>query len=99
MDNFEAITRMDRNALEAFLDQVYLTGVNTGMFAARLPNNSDEQAEVLDKNPFNEKWLSSEAENATLGTYAGEENEYILDALATAVFRGAGIPLPKEGEE
>ena len=54
---------------------------------------------MLDKNPFNEKWLSSEAENATLGTYAGEENEYILDALATAVFRGAGIPLPKEGEE
>lgn len=99
MDNFEAIMRMDRNALEAFLDQVYLTGVNTGMFAAGLPNDSDEQAELLDENPFNEKWLSSEAENATLGTCAGEEDEYILDALATAVFRSAGIQIPEEGEE
>lgn len=91
MDNFLAIKQMDRSALEAFLDQVYLTGLNTGLYAATLPNESDEQAELLDENPFDEVWLSSEAENATLGTYAGEDDEYMLNALTNAVFRIAGI--------
>ena len=44
MDNFDAIKRMDKAALEDFLDQVYLTGLNTGMYAATLPNDSKEQA-------------------------------------------------------
>ena len=85
MDNFEAVKRMDKVQLEAFLDQVYLAGLNTGMYAASLPNDSDEQAELLDQKPFSEAWLSSEAEQATQGTIAEEGDEYILDALAAAV--------------
>ena len=93
MDNFEAIKQMERSALEVFLDQVYLTGLNIGLYAAALPNESDEQAELMDENPFDEVWLSSEAENATLGTYAGEDDEYMLNALTNAVFRIAGIEI------
>lgn len=98
MDNFDAIKRMDKVQLEAFLDQVYLTGLNTGMYAAALPSDSDEQADILDRNPFSEAWLSSEAEQATLGTIAEDGDEYILDALATAVLRSAGISVPEEEE-
>lgn len=36
MDNFEAIKDMDCAAMERFWDQVYLTGVNVGMYAASL---------------------------------------------------------------
>ena len=63
MDNFDAIKRMDKTQLETFLDQVYLTGVNSGMYAATLPND-----------------------------------EYILDALATAVLRSVGISVSEEEE-
>ena len=44
--------------------------MNTGMYAATLPNDSKEQALLLNENPFSLKWLSSEAEQATLGTMA-----------------------------
>lgn len=98
MDNFDAIKRMDKAALEDFLDQVYLTGLNTGMYTATLPNDSKEQALLLDENPFSLKWLSGEAEQATLGTMAEAGDKYILDALATAVFRSAGIAVSKEEE-
>ena len=59
MDNYDAIKRMGKTQLETFLDQVYLTGVNSGMYAATLSNDSEEQAMLLDENPFSEKWLSS----------------------------------------
>lgn len=98
MDNYEAIMGMDRHAMEAFLDQVYLAGMNSGLYAARLPNESEEQFAVLDENPFDSKWLSSEAEHATLGTVAEDGDEYLLDALTTAVFRNAGIEFGEEGE-
>ena len=98
MDNFDAIKRMDKTQLETFLDQVYLTGVNSGMYAATLSNDSEEQVMLLDENPFSEKWLSSEAEQATMGAMAEDGCEYCLDALATAVLRGAGISVSEEEE-
>lgn len=97
MDNFDAIKRMERSAMEAFLDQVYLAGLNTGMYAAALSNDSEEQMRLLEENPFDETWLGSEAENATLGACAGTEDEYVLDALVTAVLRSAGIKCQEEG--
>ena len=98
MDNYDAFKRMNKTQLETFLDQVYLTGVNSGMYAATLSNDSEEQAMLLDENPFSEKWLSSEAEQSTMGTMAEDGDEYILDALATAVLRGAGISVSEEEE-
>ena len=98
MDNYEAILRMDRTAMEGFLDQVYLAGMNAGLYAARLPHESEEQFEVLDENPFDSNWLSDEAEHAVLGTIADDGDEYLLDALTAAVFRNAGIEPKEEGE-
>lgn len=98
MKNFDAIMRMNKAEMEAFLDQVYLTGLNTGMYAAALPNDSDEQAKLLDDNPFSNQWLSSEAEQATLKITAEDGDGYILDALAAAVFRSAGISVSREEE-
>lgn len=98
MDNYEAIKAMDKARLEAFLDQVYLTGVNIGMYAATLPKDGEEREMCLGENPFSEIWLSGEAEQATLGTVAEEGDEYILDALAAAVFRSAGITASGEEE-
>lgn len=96
MDNFDAIKQMDRASMEAFLDQVYLTGLNTGMYAAGLPNDSEEQFTLLDENPFDKTWLGSEAEPALLSTCADEEDEHVLNALAAAVLRSAGIHTPEE---
>ena len=98
MDNYDAFKRMNKTQLETFLDQVYLTGVNSGMYAATLSNDSEEQAMLLDENPFSEKWLSSEAEQATMGAMVEDGDAYILDALATAVLRSAGISVSEEEE-
>lgn len=97
MDNFEAIKQMERSTLEAFLDQVYLTGLNTGLYAAKLSDTSGEQMNLLDENPFDTKWLNSEAENAVLYSCDSENGE-ALDALAAAILRVAGIELPNEDE-
>lgn len=91
MNNYEAIIRMTRNAMENFLDQVYLAGFNTGMYAAR-----QADAGLLDCNPFNAHWLADVAEKATTGEVDDEGDGYMLDALAKAIFRNAGIPLPEE---
>ncbi len=91
MTNFEGILRMDQAAMEPFLDQVYLTGLNTGMHAATLPGGSVEQCDLLDQNPFDQEWLGQEAEKAIACGKAPDGDEYLLDALAEAVLRSAGI--------
>ena len=67
MNNFDAIGHLDVEKMENFLDQVFLTGLNTGMYAATLNDTPEVQAELLDRNPFDLAWLSAEAEKATLG--------------------------------
>ena len=47
MDNYEAIMKMDREHLAAFLDDVYVTGLNNGMYAATRESD-EEQNNVLD---------------------------------------------------
>jgi len=89
MDNFEAIKNMDRAAMERFLDQVYLTGVNVGMYAASLSMGSDEQNSVLEETHFDKAWLCADAEPATLGTDAGSGDEYLLESLCEVVLRAA----------
>lgn len=91
MTNYEGILRMNRCAMESFLDQVYIAGLNTGIYAATLPGESDEQCELLEKNPFDQEWLIREAEKAVSGEVAPDGDEYLLDALTEAVLRAAGI--------
>lgn len=55
MDNYEAIKRMSREQMGAFLDNVYLTGLNWGIYSASLKNDSEEQQSVLDHNPYGEE--------------------------------------------
>lgn len=79
MTNYEAILKMNRDRMERFLDQVYLSGVNIGTYAAS--NNDDS---ILDDNPFDAAWLADAAEAATaVGTKDGDE--YVLNALVKAV--------------
>ena len=89
MDNYEAIMKMSKQQLAALLDGIYCTGLNDGMFATRLPE--DEADELLAKNPYGEEWLSSPAEKAVLQDNPKDEEKYMLDALAAAVLRNAGI--------
>lgn len=89
MDNYEAIMKMSREQLENFLDGVYCTGLNDGMFATRLPE--DEADVILAKNPYEEEWLSAPAEKAVLQNDPKDEEKYWLDALAAAVLRNAGV--------
>lgn len=89
MDNYEAIMKMSKQQLEDFLDGVYCTGLNNGMYATRLPE--DEADEILSENPYGEEWISSPAEEAVLQDNPKDEEKYMLDALAAAVLRNAGI--------
>lgn len=97
MDNYEAIRRMSREQMDTFLDNVYLTGLNTGTYAASLEDDSKEQNSLLDENPYNTKWLSGEAEKATDPVFAEDGDAYLPDALCKAIFRVAGID-PEDDE-
>lgn len=86
MTNYQAIMKMHPKQMSGFLDQVYLTGLNTGMYAAK--HNDDS---VLDDNPFDMTWLAAEAEKATTLGSSDAGDGYMLRALTKAVFRSAGI--------
>ena len=89
MTNYEAIIRMSAEQMEVFLDHVLLTGLNLGMYAANL--DEDEQGKALDTNPYNETWLSTDAEDATKLVFAEDGDIYLPDALTVAIFKNAGI--------
>ena len=89
MQNYEAIMKMTIPQLEAFLDGVYCTGLNTGLYAARL--EEEESCDVLGENPFSVEWLADEAEPAVLSSNWDGEDEELLNALAKALLRNAGI--------
>lgn len=95
MDNYQAIMKMNRRQLEVFLNDVYCAGLNDGMFAMRL--SEDEAVEILDNNPFDEKWLLDSAEKALVQDVLEDEDRYLLDALTKAVLRNAGIDKYENG--
>ena len=92
--NYDAIIKMQPDHMEHFLDQVYLTGLNTGMYAA---TNDDDS--VLDDNPFDATWLAAEAEKATAMGFVDDGDEFMLNALTEAVLRSAGIMQNKKEVE
>jgi hypothetical protein len=57
MTNFEAIKQLTYEQLDKFLDQVFLTGFNTGYQSLVDPD-------IHDGNPFDEEWLSAEADES-----------------------------------
>ena len=90
MDNYEAIMKMDREHLAAFLDDVYVTGLNNGMYAAA--QSEEVQDQILD----GEEWLAAAAEDATLYKRADDGDVYLLNASVAATLRLAGIDDGKE---
>lgn len=80
--NYDAIINMQPDHMERFLDQVYLAGLNTGMYAAKYDDDS-----LLDDNPFDATWLAAEAEKATALVLANDGDTYMLNALTEAVVR------------
>lgn len=91
MTNADAIKRMDADVLESILDQIYLTGLNTGLYVASLPTNSEEHACLLDQNPFDLAWLNAPAEEAVHTPFAQDGDMNMLNALCIATLRQAGI--------
>lgn len=90
MDNYEAIMKMDRKQLADFLDDVYVTGLNNGMYAATR-EKEEEQDLILREFPYDEKWLASDAEAATLCKEAEDGDDHIPKACAKAILRLADI--------
>ena len=88
MTNYKAIQSMSPEQMEDILDQIYLAGLNNGMYAAHQDDNS-----ILDTNPFDLHWLSEPAEKATRFETDEEGDDYMLCALCEAIFRNAGIPV------
>lgn len=87
MTNYEAMQSMSPAQMEDILDQIYLAGLNNGMYAARQDDDS-----ILDTNPFDLLWLNEPAEKATRFETDEAGDDYMLCALYEAVFRNAGIP-------
>lgn len=86
MNNYTAILAMTPERMEQFLDQVYLAGLNTGMYAATHDDDT-----VLDNNPFDAAWLGADAEEATAKGVDETGDEYMLNALVQAILQSAGI--------
>ena len=95
MDNYAAIMKMSKKQLEAFLDDVYCTGLNNGMYASEHPENDD----ILADFPFNEKWLSADAELATLCPEGEDGDGYLTDFFAQSAIRHAGIDISESVSE
>jgi len=79
MKVYEAIKNLTAEQMEKFLDQVFLTGMNTGHHMLVDP-------EIYDENPFDEAWLNSEAESPAL--VVNEDGEsLVIEPLANVVLR------------
>ena len=95
MDNYSAIMKMSKKQLEMFLDDVYCTGLNNGMYASEHPENDNIIADF----PFNENWLFAEAEPATLCPADEDGDGYLTDIFVQSAIRNAGIDISETVSE
>ena len=83
MTHFEAIRNLSPEQLEKFLDQVFLTGYNTG-------HQSVVDRELDDANPFDMEWLKSGTEKGHEALVEDSEGGgLIISPLAKVVIRMA----------
>jgi len=80
MKNYEAIKNLSPEHLEKFLDQVFLTGFNSGYQSLVDP-------EIYDDNPFDTDWLNGEVEEhpALIEDETGES--LIIEPLVKVISR------------
>ena len=91
MTNYEAIIKMTPEQMEWFLDQVYVAGLNDGMYAAR-----QEDGGFISEAHFDMAWLNEEAESALVNCNSRKEDWEIPEEVARAILRNAGIPYLQE---
>lgn len=87
LTNLSAIQKMSSEEMAAFLDYVYTTGLNDGMYIAGLLDDSDEKNTVIDNCPYNEEWLWSEAEDATRRVFDENGEAYLPEFFVKSVLR------------
>lgn len=73
--------------MDWFLDEVYVAGLNDGMYTAR-----QEDDGFISEAHFDMTWLSEETESALLNCDAEDEDWEIPEEVAKAILRNAGIP-------
>ena len=80
MNNYEAIKNLTSEQLEKFLDQVFLTGFNTGYQSLVDPD-------IHDGNPFDTDWLNADVDEAhtLVEDEAGER--LIIEPLVSVIKR------------
>ena len=88
MNNYEAVKQMTCEQMANFLSDIYYTGINNGMYISRCENDFDN--EKAENNPYNENWLSKEAEAALLDN-RNNDDKYLPDFLTEAILRNAQI--------
>lgn len=89
MTNFEAIQRMSPDELEHFLNCVYDTGLNNGVYSETNGDDIDN-GDVLGS-PYDKLWLLADAEPATVKPLTGNGDSNIPNACAKAILRNAGV--------
>ena len=89
ISNYMAIKNMTFEEMLAFIDYVYTTGLNDGMYAAGL--DEDEKADIIGSCPYNSEWLSDEAEDATRHIFSDDGDEYLPNAFTKSILRVSGI--------
>ena len=80
MKNFEAIFNLTTEQLEKFLDQVFLTGFNSGYQSLVDP-------EIYDGNPFDTNWLNDVVEEHPVLVEDETGESLIIEPLVKVVKR------------
>jgi len=80
MTNHEAIKNLTQEQLEHLLDQVFLTGLNTGYCLSVFPDTDDE-------NPFDANWLNAEVEESPALVEDETGESLIIGPLTDAILR------------
>lgn len=96
--NYDAIRNMSLDEMAVFLDYVYTTGLNNGLYAAQSQDN-DEHDSLLDSTPYDKEWLSDNAEEATEKVFDDNGDAFLPNAFVKATFRCAGIDINTISEE
>ena len=80
MKNYEAIKALTPEQLVRFLDQVFLTGLNTGYQSLVDPD-------IYNGNPFNEDWVSADVDGEPILVEDETGEGLIIEQLVNVVNR------------
>lgn len=73
ISNYEAIVRMNVDELECCLDDIFVAGMNEGMYAVK--QDEETMLEIIGDFPFNKSWLEEKAESAVFHRFDSDEED------------------------